>query len=271
MNPPLTGLSRAPIAPELRPWVARMVRIGYVAKGAIYLLIGTLAFRLATGLEGGRLLDPIGALRIVLRQPFGWFLLAGVCVGILTYSAWQLIEGIWDTRRKGGGWGWKDRALTMIKGVAYGSIGWQALRMVLGLRRSEDDLAEDVIRFPLGDVFMFLVGVGVVVYGFFEVKEAWRGKFGDDLDEARFRQETGAWGATIGRIGNGGRGVILMTMGAAFVSAALERDPKKAGGIAEALATLFSQPFGVALAAAVAFGLICFGVFQLLNARYTRL
>lgn len=268
VTPPLSG---SPIAPELRPWVARTVRIGYVAKGIIYLLIGTFAFRLAVGLSGGRLLDPNGALLLVLREPFGRVLLATIGIGILTYSAWQFVEAIWDTRRKGGGWGWWHRALTMIKGAVYGTVGWQAMRLVLGGQRSRDDLTDDVIRLPLGDVFLFLVGVGVAVYGFFELRDAWRSRFGDDLDAPRFRAEAGAWAVAVGRFGNGARAVILVMIGGAMANAALTRDPERAGGIAEALATLFWQPFGVFLGAAVAAGLACFGFFQLLHARYARL
>jgi uncharacterized membrane protein YidH (DUF202 family) len=248
-----------------------MVRIGYAAKGVIYLLIGVLAFRLAAGLDGGRLVDPAGALRILVRQPFGEVLLAVVAVGILSYSLWQFIEAIWDTRHKGGGWGWWDRSLTMIKGAAYATVGWQAARMVLGLRRAQEDLAADVIGFPLGGVFLALVGVGVAIYGAFEVKDAIQARFGHDLDAYRLRQEAGAWATALGRIGNGARGVILSIMGAAFVVAGLQRDPEKAGGISDALATLVSQPYGVALAAGAAAGLACFGVFQLLHARYARL
>jgi hypothetical protein len=248
-----------------------MVRIGYAAKGIIYLLIGVLAFRLAAGLDGGRLVDPDGALILVFRQPFGQILLALIAVGILAYSIWQFVEGIWDTRRKGGGWGWWHRALTMIKGAAYGTVGWTAARMVLGLRRTDDDLAAEVISVPLGGLFLALVGVGVSVYGIFEVKDAIQARLGDDLDAHRLRREAGTWATVLGRIGNGARGVILTVMGAAFVAAGFERDPSKAGGIAAALATLFSQPYGIALAATVAAGLACFGVFQLLHARYARL
>jgi hypothetical protein len=268
MSQPLSG---SPIAPELRPWVARMVRIGYAAKGVIYLLIGVLAFRLAAGLDGGRLLDADGVLSIVFRQPFGQLLLGLIAIGILTYSTWQFIEGIWDTRRKGGGWGWWHRALTMIKGAAYATVGWQAARMVLGLRRAQGDLAADVIGFPLGGVFLALVGVGVAIYGIFEVKDAIQARFGDDLDAYRLRREAGTWATVVGRVGNGARGIILAVMGTAFISAGFERNPSKAGGISEALATLFSQPHGIALAATVAVGLACFGLFQLLHARYARL
>jgi hypothetical protein len=266
-------LAGSPIARELRPWVARMVRLGYVAKGVIYLLIGTLAFRLAAGLDGGRLLDPTGALRILFRQPFGFVLLLIVAAGILTYSAWQFVEGIWDTRRKGGGWGWWDRSLTMIKGGAYAGVGIQAVRMVLGIRAAQgNEIAAEVIGFPLiGGIFLALVGIGVAIYGLFEIKGAVKSQFGDDLNERMLRREAGGWAIAIGRIGNGARGVILAVMGSAFVSAGLDRDPEKAAGISDALRTLFSQPYGILILALVGGGLALFGVFQLLHARYARL
>jgi hypothetical protein len=248
-----------------------MVRLGYVAKGVIYLLIGTLAFRFGTGLDGGRLLDPTGALRVVLRQPFGQLLLIVTGIGILAYSAWQLVEGIWDTRRKGGGWGWWFRALTIIKGVAYGSVGWQAVRLVLGMRASGSELAADVISFPLGGIFLALVGLGVAIYGLFEIKDAVQSRFGENLDHHALRREAGAWAIVVGRVGNGARGVILTVMGMAFVSAGLSRDAEKAGGISDALRTIFHQPYGLILVALVAGGLALFGVFQLLHARYVRL
>jgi hypothetical protein len=267
-------LAGSPIAYSLRPWVARTVRIGYAAKGVIYLLIGTLAFRLAAGLGGGRILDSTGALRVIVRQPLGVFLLGIVAIGILAYAAWQVIEGIWNTRRIGGGWvGWSKRTLTVIKGAAYGAVGWQAARMLFGRRGSQDPdaVAAEVISVPLGDIFLLLVGLGVAIYGVFEIKDAWQARFGEDLDSRRLRREAGGWAIHLGRFGNGARGVILMTMGGALMSAAAERDPSQAGDVGDAFRTLFSQPFGWALAAAIAAGLACFGLFQLLHARYARL
>jgi hypothetical protein len=267
-------LAGSPIAHELRPWVAHTVRIGYAAKGVIYLLIGTLAFRLAAGLDGGRIVDPTGALRVIVRQPFGVVMLATAAIGILAYSTWQFIEAIWDTRGKGGGWrGWSKRGLRALKGAAYASVGWQAARMVMGGRGSRNPkaVAADVISFPLGDVFLLLVGLGVAVYGIFEVTNGWRSRFGDDLDSRRLRREAGGWAIHLGRIGHGARGVILTTMGVALVTAALQRDPSEAGGVAGALSTLFDQPYGKVLAGCTAAGLACFGLFQVLQARYAKL
>lgn len=260
---------------DLKPWVAALVKVGYAAKGIIYLLIGILALRLAVGLDGGQLTDASGVLRILLQQPFGLILLGINGVGILTYAAWQVVEGVWDTRRKGGGWrGWTDRSLTIIKGTVYGTVGWEAMRTVLGIRgRSQDadEIAANVMAFPLGDWFLALVGLGVAIYGGREIWNAWQCRFGDDLDERRFRREAGPWAVIVGRAGNGARGALLIVLGLLLTRAGLDRRPSEAGGVDESLWTVLSEPFGPWLLAAVAAGLMCFGIFQFLHARYAKL
>lgn len=252
-----------------------MVRLGYVAKGLIYLLIGTLAFRLAVGLDGGRVTDASGALRLVLKQPLGLPLIGAIAIGILTYSGWQVAEGLLDMRRKGSGSRSRiERGLTVIKGVAYGAIGWEALQLVLGIRggtQTADDYAREVMRVPFGQWFFALVGLGVGVYGVTQVWKAWRGQFDDDVDAHRMRRETGAWTLAIGRAGTGARGVILAVMGLLLTRAGFDRQPSQAGGMADSLWTLMAQPYGTWLLTAMAAGLVCFGVFQLFHWRYARL
>lgn len=271
-----TAIAPAPLARELRPWVAPIVRLGYAAKGIIYLLIGVLAVRLAFGFDGGRVTDATGALRVLMNQPFGFFLIAAIAVGILAYAAWQVLEGLVDTRGKGGGArGWTDRSLTIIKGVVYGAVGWEAMRMVLGLRSSSqdaDDYARDVMRVPLiGSWFFALVGLGVGVYGLIQIWKAFRAEFDEDVDAERMRRETGGWALMMGRIGTAARGVILMVMGTLLARAGFQHSPSEAGGLDDSLWTLMNQPYGMWLLGAAAAGLVCFGIFQLLHWRYARI
>jgi hypothetical protein len=269
-----TITSQAPTAAELRPWVHRFVRLGYLAKGIIYLLIGSLAFRLALG-NGGRLTDSSGALKTIVQQPFGLTLLTILAVGILAYAAWEVTQAIADTRHKGSNTsGLMDRGLAIIKGVVYGAIGVEAMRMVLGARgasRNADDYARTAMQFPLGGIFLALVGVGVAIYGLKQISMAWKSQFDDDLNQQQLRSEGGAWVLSVGRAGIGARGVILLLVGVAIARAGFVERPSEAGGMTEAMWTVFAQPFGQWLLAAVAAGLICFGVFQVLHARYARL
>jgi hypothetical protein len=263
-----------PTTHELRPLVHRFVRIGYVAKGVIYLLIGTLALRLALG-DGGRLTDSSGALNTIVRQPFGMALLALLAAGILAYAGWAIAQAILDTKRKGTrASGLMDRGLSIIKGLVYGAVGVEAMRMVIGARgasQNADDYARTAMQFPLGGVLLILVGVGVTIYGITQISMAWKSRFDDDLDQRQLRREGGTWVVNIGRAGIGARGVILVLVGIALARAGFVERASEAGGITEAMWTLFAQPYGQLLLAAVAAGLMCFGLFQILHARYARL
>lgn len=269
-----TLIARAPSAGEVKPWVVRFVRVGYAAKGIIYLLIGTLAVRLALG-EGGRLTDSSGVLATIVEQPFGLAMLAIVAIGILAYAGWEIAQAIFDTKRKGTkAAGLMDRGLSVIKGGVYGTIGFEALQLITGARSSSqnaDDYARTAMSFPLGGILLILVGAGIAIYGVTQLSMAWKSQFDDDLDQHRLRREGGAWVINIGRAGIGARGVILVLVGIALARAGFAERPSEASGMTEAMWTLFAQPYGQWLLAAVAAGLICFGFFQVLHARYARL
>jgi hypothetical protein len=256
----------------MRPWVGRLVRLGYVAKGLIYSLVGILAVRVALGMRGGRLTDPSGVLVDILRQPFGRVMLAAIGIGIVAYAGYYLFEAIADLRRRGGGVrGWIDRSLTIIKAGAYGLIGVQALKIVFfdsRPRGGAEDNARMIMRFPLGEVFIVLVGVGIAVYGFTQLRLAWKGQAEDDIDVARVRREA-AWLLPFGRIGTAARSVILLLMGGTLAFSGLQERPSNADGYSEIFATIARvDPI---LLATMGAGLACFGLYQLCHARYARL
>lgn len=261
-------------ATDFSPWVSRIVRLGFFAKGLIYSLIGLLAFRVAFGLGGGRIVDASGALRTLLRQPFGQVLLIVIGIGILGYAGYYIFEALMDVRRKGGGIrGWTDRGLTIIKAVVYGLIGLEALRLTFFDRRASgdaEDTARTVMLFPLGDWFLILVGVGVAAYGVNQLRMIWQGGFDDDIDVPRVRREV-PWLLRFGQFGIGARSIIIMLMGITLVLAGIEHRPSNADGYRESLMTILSQPFGPWLLGAIGAGLFCFGIFQLCHVRYARI
>ena len=265
---------RAPAA-EFPPWVSLVVRLGFFAKGLIYALIGVLALRVAFGLRGSRIVDASGALRTLLRQPFGQVLLIVIAIGILGYAGYYIFEAWVDVRRKGGGIrGWSQRGLTIIKAVVYGLIGVEALRLTFVDRRPSGDSAEDTARtvmlFPLGDWFLVLVGIGVAVYGVKQFWMTWQGRFDDDIDVPRVRREV-PWLLQFGRFGIGARSIIIVLMGITLLLAGIQHRPSNADGYRESLLAILSQPFGPWLLAAIGAGLFCFGVFQLCHVRYARI
>ncbi|HEX7958198.1 MAG TPA: DUF1206 domain-containing protein, partial [Pyrinomonadaceae bacterium] len=83
------------------PWIERLARFGYAAKGVVYVLVGALAALAAFG--GGGPTDSRGALTQVVRQPYGRALLAVVAAGLAGYALWRLVQGLRDTEEKGSG------------------------------------------------------------------------------------------------------------------------------------------------------------------------
>ena len=256
----------------VRPWVSRVVRLGYLAKGIIYSFIGVLALRLAVGMGGGRLTDPSGVLRTLLAQRFGSLMLAAIGIGIVGYAGYYIFEAVADLRRQGGGRrGWMNRSLTIIKAAVYGAIGVQALLVVFFDRRPSDRTEQSawaIMQMPLGQWLLIAIGIGVVIYGITQLKMVFRGGVDEDIDAARVRREA-PWLMPLGRFGIGARSIIIVLMGATFARSGWRGRASDADGYRDALRTIAS--FDPWLLAAVGAGLLCFGVYQLCHARYARL
>jgi len=270
MNSLTESLPRVPAAAT--PWIERVVRAGFFAKGLIYILIGALAARVGLGLQGGRITDASGALRTFLQQPFGTLMLWLIGIGIIGYAAYYIFEALADLKRHGGGArGWLQRSLTIVKAVVYGTIGVEALSMVTAGRSTEKD-AEDnarmLMQYPLGESLLVLIGAGVAIYGISQLMMAWRGGTDDDIDAARVRQEA-PWILTLGRVGVTARSVVLVLMGATLAWSGVRERPADADGYSDVLSAVASiNPW---LLAAMGAGLAAFGVYQLCHARYARI
>ena len=64
-----------------------VARGGYVAKGAVQLLVGALALSAAAGNRGGRITDAPGAVVAMAREPFGRPVLLALGIGLGAYAA----------------------------------------------------------------------------------------------------------------------------------------------------------------------------------------
>lgn len=253
--------------------VEGLIRLGYLAKALVYILIGTLAIRVAAGLGGGRLTDQGGALYVVLGQPFGRTLLLLVALGLLTYAFWQIAGAILGWRRHSGK-GYGDRALTILRALVYGAIGVKALQLAIGLRAGDsgpEPLVRAALKWPFGEWLVIVAGAGAAWYGVVEIRDAITGHLEPDLDAATLRRRAGEWALHIARAGIGARGLVLLVLGIGVVRAAMLHRASEAGGMDRSLTILRSLPQGTLLLGLTAAGLFAYGVYQLLHSRYADL
>lgn len=262
------------------PWIEFLARFGYAAKGAVYALAGILSLLAAFRFASGQVTGSRGAMQALLDQPFGWLALSAIAVGLAGYALWCFVLAVVDPEREGRDWrGLAKRFGKFVKGVVHLGLVGAAAGLLVGItasRGGEDDAIERwtarLMSLPLGVWLVAAAGLGVLFYGGFQVYRAFRPKQLDDqLSLYRLSDTVHRWLLRVSRFGVGARGVIFGVMGVMLVLAALHANPQEAQGVGSALQTIQRQPAGKWLLALVALGLISYGLYEFIRARYRRI
>lgn len=252
-----------------------LARLGYACKAVIYAIIGVLALAAAAN-RGGRITDTSGALRVLLHQPFGLIALIVLAVGLCGYAAWRVADAIMDPDRHGIGTGALIlRIGNVIRAAIYGALGFEAFRLVRGLRGSSGREAEmwtaRIMDLPLGDWIIGIAGLVVAVYGASEVWTAWRERVGKLIDLSAIPPRARGALADISRFGVAARGVIIAVLGTFLVRAAIRHDPSEAAGTRESMVELANAVEGRWMLWFIGAGLVAYAVDQALHARCRRI
>ena len=263
-------------ARKASPWIERLARGGYVAYGVVYALVGVLAVQAALGGGGGKTASQEGALRQVLLAPFGRLLLGMIVIGLLAYAMWRLIQGILNPENEGrDAKGIAKRVDHVLNGVFHAALaisaGGLALASGAGSGGSPDDWTARLLAQPFGRWLAVIVGAVIVGAGLYQLFKAYKADFRDELRPGAMSARAKTWTTRSGRLGYAARGVVFGVIGVFLVQAALQTDPDEARGLGGALETLARQPFGPYLLGAVALGLVAYGVFMFVVARYRRI
>jgi hypothetical protein len=264
------------VAQRTAPAVRALARLGFAARGCIYCLIGTLSAMAGFGAAGGRVTDTSGALETIVSQPFGRTLLATIAVGFFAFAIWQFVVAIEDPDRRGNGWrGIFPRIGAFFGALLYLSLMVSAIHIVLGehVRGSEHatrDWTAWAMSWPLGRVAVAIVGMIIVIVGFFGIRTAARRDIGPRLDHQKLRGAARKTALMVGRIGIAARGLIFCLVGGFLITAAWHANPREAHGLAGALHYVERQPYGPWLLALIAIGFVAYGAFEFIEARYRR-
>lgn len=237
-----------------------LTRLGFATRGLLYLVIAFLILRT------GRAEDPAGALRY-LGESGRQLLLGVMAAGLIGYGIWRLSDAAFDIERHGTDrHGTLERVGAAASGVVHLFLAWQAIRLMQGAASSGDTTqegAQTALSLPGGSFLVMLGGLVLVSVGILQLVKAVKAKFLEYLDPAVARQPWAQWS---GRIGYAARGLVFMITGYFLLRAGFEEQGEAAGGMDKALAWL-SSPWDVV----VAVGLLGFGIFGLVEARYRRL
>lgn len=253
-----SGLRRAPELGQESKFQS-LTRVGFVARGLLYIVIGLLV------MGTGRTEDLTGALEY-LGRGIGRVLLIVMAAGMVTYGLWRLADAAFGMENPGRDWkAVRKRGTAGGIGAIYLCLSYKAVRVLIAGRAgtiTPEQQADIVLDLPGGAAVLAFAALVLAVAGGNQLYKAGKCSFLKRLDDAA-RAPLVKW---LGRIGHAARGVIFLSVAFLIARAAANEQSSDAGGMEQAL-DLLSGP----LLYAVAGGLMLFGIFSIIEARYRRI
>lgn len=240
-----------------------LVRLGYAARGVTYILLGMLAL----GTSGKAIDGAKGVYDYLQDMPLGTSLLWLVALGLLAYALFKLMSGIANVQnRDSDAMGVAKRIGDVASGVAHLMLTYAAYKFATGGQTSSansgggQEMAQPVLAFELGAIIIGLIGLGMLVAAFMQGKQAVTGDFMKHIAGRAPRAVE-----AVGRAGHAARAVVFAIIGWSLLRGAWFESETAVKGLGEALLSLRDSGTIYSL---VAIGLLLFGAFSLVTARY---
>ncbi|HEY0739901.1 MAG TPA: DUF1206 domain-containing protein [Chryseosolibacter sp.] len=249
----------------------RFARFGLASKGVVYCLMGVLTVLAALGLNSQKG-NKNEAFKVVYDQPFGKVLLIIIAIGLCGYVTLRVFQAFFDIDDKG-----KD-AKGIFTRLGYGASAILYLGLVIyaiklasgnpGGGDSKQFFISKIMEYPMGEWIIGIAGLIVIGSGINQIYKGWSKKFMKrvQLYQSDYRN-------TFQKAGIAGyiaRGLVFSIIGYFLFRAALDSNPAEAEGT-DAAFSFLQQNFGNVLMGVVALGLVLYGIFMFVRARYERI
>ena len=251
-----------------------LARLGLAARGVVYGVIALLALKVAFS-DGGKTTDQQGALKTIAQQSFGEILLIVVAIGLFGYALWRLVRAAVGHGAEGDKDDAKERIDGVASGIGYGILFVTALGILFGSGGGgggggPQSTTGGVLDWPAGQVLVIIAGLVLLGVAVDQGIKGIKRKFLEKSHTERMSEKTKKVFTAFGVFGHLARMVIFGLMGYFLIKAALDYDPKEAVSLDGALAKLANAAGGPFVLGAVAVGLLGFGLYSFMDARYRR-
>lgn len=240
-----------------------LVRLGFAARGLVYLLIGYLALS-ASGRDKG----PEGAFNWLQDVPLGVPILYLSALGLLAYALYRLASVVFDVDNHGSDKkGLIHRTGHGASAIAHLALAWTAFQFAQGDKQSAsggggsgEEAAGSLLSFSFGSLLLGLVGLGFLAAAVMQAKSAATGGFMKAV-----AGNAPSFVKPLGHAGHAARAIVFAIIGWSVMQSAWFASSTQVKTLGEAVSSLADNGTIYTL---VAIGLLLFGLFSLVTARY---
>ena len=255
-------------SPEASGVVTLMARVGFGARGAVYLLVGIFAVAAALGF-GVQPRGTINILDAVSHRGLQTIIAAVIGLGLICLAAYFAMTGIWACAKDRGAGRWLFAAGLCGDGLIYAAIGASTLGPVFGWHPNSEQetqmLTARVLVLPFGPLIVGAVGGLILLCGMATTAWVLTADIDDDVALPEYRKQIIE---PIGRYGLAGRGVAISLVGLYWMSAAIDHAPSKAYELAGTLRSIERMSHGWLLLLTLGLAFTASAVFDFVEALY---
>ncbi|MCT8339522.1 DUF1206 domain-containing protein [Flavobacteriaceae bacterium TK19130] len=246
-------------------------RFGLATKGIVYFIIGGLTAFAAFG-GGGQKAGSDTALDFIAQQDFGKILLVLTGLGLLGYLFWRWYQAFADPKGVGTDTkGMVKRVSYFGSGLFYGALAYSAISRGTGGSSSSgnNSMLSKALNSDYAVTIAIVIGLILLGKAIYEIYQAYSGKFREEVDEADIPQEAHSLIIKSGKVGLTSRGIIAGIMAFLMFRTAFSGGAEK---VSKTDAFSFLQnEFGTVVMGIIAAGLVAYGVFMIVKAKYSSL
>lgn len=264
-GPPLTGRAEK---------ARKVVLAGWAAKGVVYVALAWIVLQSAFG-AAPQESSTTGALRLIAQTVPGSIALVVLGLGLVAYAVGRVLE---VTVLAGPQIEGKDKVQAGVLSLVYLALALTAFSIV-GVAASsgsggggstEQQGSAFLLGLPGGQILVGLIGVALAAIGVYEAYKGVKKKFFNTLRTPAMTPGVRSATDKIGTAAYVTKGFIFVLLGYFFVQSALQYDPDAARGLDAALQAVAQSGYGKVILPLVALGLLAYGVFAFIEARYRR-
>lgn len=258
------------------PKFVKFGRLGWFAKGVIYVLAGVLALSVvgrSFGWSGadanGSEASPIGAIKEVAQSRGGPLLLIVLAGGMFLYAAWRLVTVLFPGRTDAEEF--LKRLGYLASAIMYVTFGVTAISLAKArnAKANGNDTVSDfttrMMTSESGRWAIGIIGAIVIATGLYRIVKGVKADVTEDIIMGGMSKMRTHWTRRLGSIGEVGRGVAMGLIGFFLVRSAVTFDAATATGLDGALRRLALEPWGPSVVAGIGVGLVAYGLFCILT------
>ncbi|ASK61268.1 hypothetical protein CFK37_03270 [Virgibacillus phasianinus] len=262
-------LKRKDAGDNVKPWIRWYSRIGFSAKGFVYILIGLISMMTAVGI--GEKNGKRGAIAAIASKPYGEAILWFVVLGLTGYITWLVTQVLIEPDYHGSKFkGFFIRVGYFFSASFYVGLGIKFAMIAIhsGHTGHQKELwMGKALDIPIGRFAIGITGISIVIFAVIQALYGIRGTFTNKLKTRQMRPKEWFIMKLIGRIGFVARGITFGVLGGFLMHSGWTSESSQAMGIDGALAKIADEPYGQLLLGIISLGLFLYGVFEVLEGK----